>query len=472
MKTAQEYIDSIRAMHHEAYLFGEKIENPVDHPIIRPSINSVAATYELAEQSEWESLMTATSHLTGKRINRFTHIHQGVDDLVAKSKMNRMLGAYTGSCFQRCVGMDALNALSIVTHKLASKDRFLDYLQYVQDNDLVCCGAMTDAKGNRSLRPSEQFDPDQYLNVIGRGKDGIVVSGAKLHQTGAINSHEIIVMPTRAMSEKDKDYAVSFAIPSDTKGIMYIYGRQSCDMRKHEEGFDRGNVLYGGQECMVIFNNVFVPWERVFMCGEYEFTGQLVEQFAAYHRHSYACKSGIGDVLIGAVQLLAQYQGTDKASHIKDKIVEMIHFNETLACGSLACAYEGHEEPSGTYAVNPLLANVAKLNVTRLPFEIARLAQEIAGGILGTMPSYYDYSSKIGRYVAKYLKPRQEVKTEDRMRVLRLIENLCMGSGAVSYLTESMHGAGSPQAQRIMIQRLADMTAKASSAKRLCGVKE
>ena len=472
MKTAQEYIDSIRVMHHEVYLFGEKIENSVDHPIIRPSINSVAATYELAEDPNWEDLMTTTSHLTGKKVNRFTHIHQSTADLVAKSNMNRMLGAYTGSCFQRCVGMDALNALSIVTHKLASKDRFLDYLQYVQDNDLVCCGAMTDAKGNRSLRPSEQFDPDQYLNVIGRGKDGIVVSGAKLHQTGAINSHEIIVMPTRAMSEKDKDYAISFAIPSDTKGIMYIYGRQSCDTRKMEGNtFDVGNIRYGGQECMVIFNNVFVPWDRVFMCGEYEFTGQLVEQFAAYHRHSYACKAGIGDVLIGAAQLLAQYQGIDKASHIKDKIVEMTHLNETLYCGSVACAYKGYKEASGTYAVDPLLANVAKLNVTRFPYEIARLAQEIAGGILVTMPSEKDFwNPVIGKTIGKYLKTTHNIT--DRMRILRLIENLTMGTGAVCYLTESMHGAGSPQAQRIMIQRLANMQHNVDSAKRLCGVKE
>jgi len=480
MKTAKEYIDSIREMKLEIYLFGERVKNHVDHPIIRPTVNCIATTYELAEKSEYEPLLTATSHLTGKKVNRFCHIHQGVDDLVKKSKMGRVLGAYTGSCFQRCVGMDTLNALSMVTYDADQKygteynKRFLEYLRYVQDEDLVCCGAMTDAKADRSLRPADQPDPDQYLHVVEEKSDGIKVRGAKLHQTGAVNSHEIIVMPTRAMRKEDKDYAIAFALPSDTKGIMYIYGRQSCDTRKMEKGtIDTGNILYGGQECMVVFENVFVPWDRVFMYKEYDFSGDLVEKFAAYHRQSYACKAGIGDVLVGATQLIAEYQGTVKASHIRDRILEMIHLNETLACGSLTCAHEGHREPSGTYFVNSLWANVAKLNVTRFPYEIARLAQEVAGGIMVTMPSEKDLNDPtIGKYVAKYLKGVEGVPVEHRIRILRLIENIALGMGAVCYLTESMHGAGSPQAQKIMIGRTADIDGMKGAAKRLCGIKD
>jgi len=480
MKTAREYIDSMREMKLEIYLFGERVKNHVDHPIIRPTVNCVAATYELAEKPEYEQLLTATSHLTGKKVNRFCHIHQSLDDLVKKSKMGRLLGAYTGSCFQRCVGMDTLNALSMVTYDTDQKygteynKRFLEYLRYVQDEDLVCCGAMTDAKADRSLRPADQPDPDQYLHVVEEKSDGIRVRGAKLHQTGAANSHEIIVMPTRAMREEDKDYAVAFALPSDTKGIMYIYGRQSCDTRKMEKGnIDTGNILYGGQECMVVFEDAFVPWDRVFMYREYDFSGDLVEKFAAYHRQSYACKAGIGDVLIGATELIAEYQGTARASHIRDRILEMIHLNETLACGSLTCAHEGHREPSGTYFVNPLWANVAKLNVTRFPYEISRLAQEVAGGIMVTMPSEKDLNDPtVGKYVAKYLKGVEGVPVEHRIRILRLIENIALGMGAVCYLTESMHGAGSPQAQKIMIGRTADIDGMKGAAKRLCGIKD
>ena len=481
MKTAQEYLDSVSGLHFELYLFGERVTNHADHPIIKPARNCVAATYELAEESrfpQYHSAMTATSHLTGKKINRFTHIHQGTEDLVSKSKMGRGLGAYTGSCFQRCVGMDALNTLSIVTHDTDQKygteysKRFLKYLRYVQDEDLVCCGAMTDPKGDRSLRPAEQSDTDQYVHVVKEKPDGIVVRGAKLHQTGAVNSHEIICMPTRAMREEDKDYAISFALPSDTQGIIYIYGRQPCDTRKIDSpNMDVGNILYGGQECMVVFDDVFVPWDRVFMYKEYDFTGDLVEKFSAYHRQSYACKSGMGDILIGASQLIAEYQGTAKASHIRDKIVDMIQLNETLMSCSLACAHEGHKEPSGTYLVDLLRANVSKLNVTKFPYEIARLAQDIAGGLIVTMPSEKDLKHPgIGKHVAKYLKGVDGIAVENRVRMLRLIENLTVGLGAACYLAESMHGAGSPMAQRIMIGRQSNVERMKDSARRLCGI--
>jgi len=478
--TGSQYEESLRKLNLVVYLFGERVQNVVDHPLIRPSMNAVALTYDLAHCPEHTEIMTAVSHLTGRRINRFTHIHQSTDDLVKKSKMGRLLGSLTGCCFQRCVGMDALNALSITTHDLDVGHqtdyhrRFLKFLAYVQENDLTCDGAMTDPKGDRSLAPHAQADPDLYLHVVERRTDGIVVRGAKAHQTGAVNSHEIIVMPTIAMREADRDYAVAFALPSDAPGITYILGRQSCDTRKLEEAtFDRGNLFFGGHEALVVFDDVFVPWERVFLCGEHAFAGGLVEQFASYHRQSYACKVGVGDVLIGAAQTAAEHNGVAKASHIRDKIIEMNHLNETLYCGCIACAAEGHREASGTWMVDTLLANVHKQNVTRFPYEIARLAQDIAGGLLVTLPSEKDLKApETGRWLEKYCRGRADVPTEDRMRILRLIENLTLGAAAVGYLTESMHGAGSPQAQRVMIARGVNMKEKQDAAKRLCGISE
>ncbi len=478
MMDAQQYEESLRQLRPLVYLFGERVQVPVDHPLLRPSMEAVAVTYELAHQPEFADLLTATSHLTGHRINRFTHIHHSIDDLIKKSKMGRLLGRMTGCCFQRCVGMDALNALSIVTFNIDQQQgtnyhsRFLKYLEYVQDKDLTCDGAMTDPKGDRSLPPHRQPDPDLYLRVVEERADGIVVRGAKAHQTGAVNSHEIIVMPTLSMREEDRDYAVSFALPSDAEGIIYILGRQPSDTRRLEPGkMDQGNVHYAGHEALVVFNDVFVPWERVFLYKEHQFTGQLVEVFAAYHRQSYACKVGVGDVLIGAAQMIAEYNGVAQASHIRDKIIEMNHLNETLYCGCIACASEGHGEPSGTYMVDTLLANVHKQNVTRYPYEIARLAQDIAGGLLATMPSEQDLESpEVGPWLEKYLRASGSVSVRDKMRILRLIENLTLGSAAVGYLTESMHGAGSPQAQRIMISRLVDMEEKKAAARRLSGI--
>jgi 4-hydroxybutyryl-CoA dehydratase/vinylacetyl-CoA-Delta-isomerase len=481
LMTRDGYIESLRRMKRRVFIMGQEVENLVDHPLVRPSLNACAMTYELAEKPEYADLMLATSNLTGQRVNRFTHLHQNTADLVAKVKMQRLLGQQTGCCFQRCVGMDAFNAVDSVTYEMDQKlgteyhARFRRYLKHVQEDNLVVDGAMTDPKGDRQLSPSRQADPDLFVHIVERKPDGIVVRGAKLHQTGALNSHEIIVMPTQTLSEEDKDYAVSFAVPADAPGILMIYGRQPSDTRKLEGGrLDIGNREFGGHEAVIIIDNVFIPWERVFMAGEHAFSGLLVERFAGYHRQSYGgCKTGVGDVLIGTAQSLAQYQGTDKASHIKDKIVEMIHLNETMyACG-IACSAQGKPTASGTYLIDLLLANVCKLNVTRFPYEIARLAQDIAGGLLVTLPSEQDLANpEVGPYLKKYLHSVDRYTTEERGQMLRLMENLTLGPGAAAYLTESMHGAGSPQAQRIMLARLADLEKKMELARRLAGIKE
>jgi 4-hydroxybutyryl-CoA dehydratase/vinylacetyl-CoA-Delta-isomerase len=480
LMTREAYIKSLRAMKKRVFIMGEEVENVVDHPLVRPSLNACAMTYELAQMPDG-GVAQATSNLTGQQVNRFTHLHQDAFDLVTKVKMQRRLGQMTGCCFQRCVGMDALNALDSVTCEMDEASgtgyhaRFRRYLQYVQERDLVADGAMTDPKGDRRLSPSQQADPDLYVRIVDRRPDGIVVRGAKLHQTGALNAHEIIVMPTRALSEQDQDYAVAFAVPADAPGIIMIYGRQPSDTRKLERGqIDVGNRQFGGHETVIILDDVFVPWERVFMAGESAFSGLLVERFAGYHRQSYGgCKVGVGDVLIGAAQALARYQGTDRASHIRDKIVEMIHLNETLyACG-IACSAEGKPTSSGTYLIDLLLANVCKLNVTRFPYEIARLAQDIAGGLMVTMPSEKDLAHpEVGAYLEKYLRSVERYTTEDRCRMLRLVENLTLGPGAAAYLTESMHGAGSPQAQRIMLARLADLEEKVRLAQKLAGIRD
>lgn len=480
MMTGEQYVESMRAMNLKVYMFGKRIENPVDDPILRPSLNSVKATYDLAQDPEYEDLMTATSIFTGEKINRFLHIHQSAEDLMNKVKMQRLCGQKTAACFQRCVGMDAFNAVYSTTYETDQKygtsyfENFKKFAAYCQEKDFTVDGAMTDPKGDRGLAPHAQADPDMYLHVVERREDGIVVRGAKAHQTGIINSQEVLVMPTISMGPDDKDYAVAFAVPTDTEGISMIIGRQSCDTRKLENSeLDVGNSEFGGVEALVIFDDVFVPNDRIFLNGENEFAGMLVERFAGYHRQSYGgCKVGVGDVLIGASALAAEYNGCAKASHVKDKLIEMMHLNETLYCCGIACSAEGTKTQSGNYIIDLLLANVCKQNVTRFPYEIARLAEDIAGGIMVTAPSEADLrGEETGRWVRKYLVGVADVPVEDRIRILRLIENLCLGTAAVGYRTESMHGAGSPQAQRIMISRQGNLPMKKELAKKIAGIK-
>lgn len=479
--TGEQYIESIRNMKMQVYMFGEKVECPADNPILRPALNSVRMTYDLAQLPEYEDLMTVVSPFTGHRINRFTHIHQSTEDLIKKVKMQRLLGQKTASCFQRCVGMDAFNAVYSTTYEIDKKygtnyhENFKKFMIDVQERDLTVDGAMTDPKGDRLLAPSKQADPDLYLHVVKRLPNGIVVRGAKAHQTGILNSHEVIVMPTIAMGPDDKDYAVSFAVPVDSDGIFMIIGRQSCDTRKLEGSeIDVGNSEFGGVEALTVFDDVFVPNDRIFLNGETEFAGMMVERFAGYHRQSYGgCKVGVGDVLIGAAAVIAEYNGAAKASHVKDKIIEMTHLNETLyACG-IACSAEGRKTESGNYLIDLLLANVCKQNVTRFPYEIVRLAEDIAGGLVVTAPSEKDFrDEKLGKYIDKYFKGVSGVSTENRLRILRLIENLALGTAAVGYRTESMHGAGSPQAQRIMISRQGNLEHKKALAKKLAHIEE
>lgn len=478
IENGEEYIESLRGRGLKVYLFGELVEEPTDHPMIRPSINAVAETYDLAVREP--DLATVKSPFTGERINRFLHIVKSPQDLVMQNKMQRKMGQNTGTCFQRCVGMDALNSLYSVTYEMDEKhhteyhERLKAFITMTHRHNYVIGGAMTDVKGDRSKAPHEQDDPDLYVRIVKRTEEGIYIKGAKAHQTGCINSHWILVMPTLRLGPKDKDFAVIGAIPVDAEGITYIYGRQSCDTRSMEGGgIDVGNQKFCGQEAMVILDNVFIPWEHVFMHGEYEFAAMLVERFTCYHRRSYVCKSGVGDVLIGAAAAIADYNGVSKASHIIDKLVQMTHLNETIYATGIASSYQAHPTMSGVYLNDDMLANVCKHHVTKMPYEIARLAQDLAGGLVVTMPSAKDFENpETGDLLRKYLRGRKGIKTADRMKILRLIENMTLGRNAVGYLTESLHGAGSPQAQRIQIARQMQLEFKKRLAKTLAGIEE
>lgn len=471
-----EYIESLRGRDLDLYLFGERVEEPVDHPMIRPSMNALKATYDLAIDDP--ELATTVSPIAEQRVNRFLHIPQSPQDLVMKNKMQRKLGQLTGTCFQRCAGLDCVSVLHSITYDIDAKHgteyhtRFLTFLTALQKQNQIIAAGMTDPKGDRSKAPHEQADKDLFLRVTGRNENGIYVSGAKAHMTGGLNSHWMMVLPTMRLSEQDKEYAVVGAVPLQAEGLQYIYGRQSCDTRSMEGGsIDQGNAQFAGQEVLVIFDNVFIPNGHVFMDGEVEFAAPMVERFTNYHRASYVCKTGLGDVMVGAAATIAEYNGVEKVSHIKDKLVEMVHLNETIYSSSIASSHEAEPLPSGAWINNGMLANVCKHNVTRFPYEISRLAQDLAGGLMVTLPSEQDFSSEhTSEVLARFFKGREDISTEDRVKILRLIENMTLGRNAVGYLTESLHGAGSPQAQRIQIQRSMDVEKKKWYARKLAGI--
>jgi 4-hydroxybutyryl-CoA dehydratase/vinylacetyl-CoA-Delta-isomerase len=445
----------------------------VDHAAIAPHINTVAKTYELAHQPEHHDVMTVESHLTGDRIHRYTHIFQNADDLVKKIQMLRLLGQTTGTCFQRCVGLDALNALYAITYDMDHSEgtnyheRFTSYLKYVQASDLMLAGAMTDPKGHRGLRPGQQKDPDQFVHVVERRDDGVVIRGAKLHNTGGINSHEILVMPGTGLKDEDRDYAVACAVPADADGVVFIFGRQSNDSRKLEGGCDSGNPRFGvvGGEAMVVFDDVFVPNHLVFMNGETKYCGTMVNYFATWHRANYGgCKGGNADVLIGATAKMTKVLGTEKNSVVRDKLTEMIHMNETTYASAIGASAMGYALPCGSFMVDPMMANTVKQNITRNVYQIGRLSHDLSGGFLATMPGQKSFDNpEIAKYVEKYHQANPEYETQERVKLGRYIE----GMTSVTTMVEAMHGAGSPQAQRIVMLSQADIEEKIKMAEQV-----
>ena len=461
MKTRDEYLESLGKLQRQVFIMGEKIEQPNEHPLVQASTHALAESYAMADSDEHRELFTARSHLSGETINRFTHIQHSTDDLVRKVDMLRAQGRRTATCFQRCAGLDAINTTYAVTHEIdrandtSYHSRFLEFLSGLQDRDEVVAACMTDPKGDRRLRPSAQPDPDMYLRVIERRDDGVVVRGAKCHITGALNAHHLLVLPTRRLRDDEGDWAISFVVAADAPGVSFVLGRQPGDMRKTEPGgADCGNLKYSGHEALVIFDDVFVPSEQIFMNGEVEHMDRTISYFGSFHRASYGgCKAGMGDALIGASSLVARANGARHAGHIQEKLSEMVQLNEVLyACG-LAASHRGFGTPSGAWCSDFLLSNVCKLNVTRNPFQIARLATDIAGGIAVTLPSAADFESEeIGPMVRKYLKAAEGYSVEQRRKLLRFIENIALGTGGVCYLAESVHGASSPQAQIMQIR--------------------
>jgi 4-hydroxybutyryl-CoA dehydratase/vinylacetyl-CoA-Delta-isomerase len=476
LKNSKQYIDSLRELSPTVYVLGERVKYPVDHPMIRHQMNATALTYELAHHPKYKDLLAGVSPLTGEEVNRFLLLFGSTSDLVKKVKMMRLMGQKTGTCFMRCTGLDVLNAAAITTYDIDKKygteynKRFTNYLKYLQQNDLVCHTGVTDVKGDRSLRPADQADPDLYLRVVAERSDGIVVRGAKAHQSGSLNAHEVLVAPSREMRKEDRDYAISFAVPTDTKGIIHVYGRGPMDTREME-GVDLGNIKYSKYAPLVIYDDVFVPWERVFMYKEYEFAGPMVRTFAAYHRQSHGgCKSGVGDVLIGAAATIADYNGVGNVSHIREKITEMIHMTETMYGLCLAASTEAQSTPSGVFLVDSILANASKLHEGKVLHEMHRLLEDIAGGLVATLPSEKDYQNpEIGPFLAKYLKGVASIPTEHRIRMLRLIEKLTFESRDV---ISNIHGGGSPEAHRMTLLRETNLDEKKKLAKDLAGIEE
>lgn len=475
MRTAEQYRKKLRSLRKNVYIDGKLLER--DDPLLIPGQNVIAETFNLTADPKYAELLTAKSHLSGKTINRFTHIHQSVDDLMKKQEMTRLLCQYVGGCIQRCMGTDVMNALSVVTRDCDLvmgtnyHERFLKYLEYYQENDLIGNCAQTDVKGDRAKRPFEQVDPDLYLRVVEKREDGIVVRGAKAHNTIAPYADEIIVVPTRFMTEKDADWAVAFSVPADTEGVHLIC--RATNQRPRKE-FKAPMADYGSADSFTVFDNVFVPWERVFLCGETKFAGQLAIQFANYHRHSYTgCKPAVTDVIMGAAALAAEYNGVAQAPHVRDKLADLVAVAELVYGTGIASAVKAHKAASGTYVPNFVYTNVARYHAGINVYHEHDILADIAGGLPATLPPEGDFLNPVTKdFLNKYIMRNPAVSAENQHRCFRLCSDMLCSAHAGVLQVAGIHGGGSPIMEKIAIMGMYDINAKKDIAKRLAGIKE
>lgn len=409
LRTRQNYIDSIRAMQTNLWAYGKKVDDIYAHPCFKPAMDAIGLVYALSgkeDKNEGKGLFTARSPFAEGRVSRFVHIHQTQEELKKRFQLSRNLVHKHGACIgARCVSTSVLNAVFKTTFEMdqsADSDyhvRFLKFLSHVQEKDLAVAGAMMDVKGDRSLSPHEQADPDLYLHIVEKRSDGIVVRGAKASISGAAIAEEIVVVPCTALGADERDYAVSFAVPGNAPGILHIAEAPAPNTRRLAgKEMDYGNARYGVHASThVIFDDVFIPNERIFMCGEYAHAAELVNCFAGLQRlNTTSCKAGHRDLLMGAAAVAADYNGVSSARHIREKLADLHHHSETAFGCALASIYTGEKTASGVFVPNPLYVNIAKHKGVEAIWQGTYTAADIAGGLVCTLPTIWPMKPQAG----------------------------------------------------------------------------
>jgi len=484
MKTFEEYLESLYSMKKNIWIGDEVVGR--DDPRIRGGINILRETYDLAHDKKFEDLCTATSHLTGEKINRFCHIHQSKEDLFKKQRMTRVLCHRVSGCIQRCMGIDALNALSVITYECDQSlgtnyyENFEKFLKYFQENDLAGSCASTDVKGDRLKRPSQQENPDAYLRIVETRDDGIIVRGAKCSITNTPYVHEIIAVPCRMMMPDDHDYAVAFAIPADWEGVKLLVRPAYFHQPKNvPENMKSAALALGDCETFIIFDDVFIPKERVFLNGHADhnqtpYAGFLALMFAHYHRHSYTgCKAAMSEVLASAAALVAEYNGIQSTSHVRDKLSHILGTAELVFAAGESSALHSEKAPSGTQVPDEILTNAGRKLAGEQIYEEYKILADLAGGLMATLP-YLDtfYDKEVGPLAMKYMQRNPRVSPENVLKCFKGIE--CIGCSDIAGLLQvaGLHGGGSPQMEAIAMMGRYPLEKLKDIAKYLFGIKK
>jgi 4-hydroxybutyryl-CoA dehydratase/vinylacetyl-CoA-Delta-isomerase len=475
LRTPQQYIDSLKD-NRTVYYRGERVPDVTTHPVIKKAVHHAALDYEMTEDASIRDLAVVSEN--GDQYSRYFKIPASTDDLLKRSQIIEEATARgkTLVVLVKEIGTDALFALHRVTRQIDQKyetgyfKRVQAFYRHCRDNDLTMSVAQTDTKGDRSQGPMGQSHPDYYTRIVERRDTGIVVRGAKVHTSCTTNVNELIVLPTRAMSEADADYAVAFAIPVDTPGLKLIaspYGGSGKSEFDNPLSADRKMM-----ETITVFDDVFVPWERVFLAGEYDFCGPLALGFVEYHRFTaVSYKLPLVDALIGAGLLMADMNGITKAAHVREKVVWLIGYAETLRALVEMAALRGQADEHGIFAPDPLTTNMAKYHFAHNYHEALQHVQDIAGGMLVTGPGVEDFENpETGDLLRKYLGGRAGVDGEARVRAMNMVSDLTTGDFGGYHAVLAIHAEGSLEAEKLMIYRAYDGRRTIEYAKQIAGL--
>jgi aromatic ring hydroxylase len=475
LRTPQQYIDSLKDG-RTVYYRGEQVTDVTTHPVIKKAVKHASLDYEMTESPVHRELSVVKDD--AGEYSRYFKIPMSADDLMKRSQLIETATALgkTLVVLVKEIGTDAMYALNRVTRQIDRKyettyhSRFRAFYEHCRDNDLSISVAQTDVKGDRSAGPSNQPHPDYYTHIVERRDDGIVVRGAKIHTSCTTNVNELIVLPTRAMSEGDAEYAVAFAIPVDTPGLKLIaspYGGAAKDEFDAPLSADRKMM-----ETITIFDDVFVPWDRVFMAGEHDFAAPLALGFVEYHRFTaVSYKLPLVDALIGSALLMADLNGITRAAHVREKIVWLISYAETLRALTEMAALRAKPDEFGQFVPDQLTTNMAKYHFAHHYHEALQHVQDIAGGMLVTGPGVEDFAAAdTGDLLRKYLGGRAGIDGEVRTRAMNMVSDLTTGDFGGYHAVLAIHAEGSLEAEKLMMYRSYDGRRTLEYAKQLAGL--
>ncbi len=473
LKTPKQYLESLKDG-RVVYCMGEKVEDVTKNKYVWPNIEMCLHDYELADDPELKDLVF-TKNEKGERINFCFVPIKSKEDLLRRREIIQRTFRGDKPIGGKLTGVDGLNGVTVACEQMDKykgtnySKRVAAYRKYLQDTDAALAMCMTDVKGDRGLHPSKQKDhKDYYLHIVDENKDGIVIRGAKAHISFAAACHEMMVLPCRAMTEADKDYAVSCGVSMNTKGITIISPAPEIP---HAKKGDFDHPLGGGigGDAVVVFDDVFVPNERVFLKGEWEFSAMQTYMFSNFHRMTAdAYKYPLIEKFVGCAALIAEYNGIEKYGHVREKLTWLAQYAEiTEALGRLACELCVSEPGSDLVYPKPMLSNLAKLYFAENNMTSIQHMMDLAGGIMATIPCEKDFKNPVtGPMLEKYLRGKADVPTESRMKAINLAKALCGEFEQIS----SVNAEGSIASQRLGIFVTAPFQEWKDLAKKMAGI--